>query len=48
MSEYTHLEILICICASDIVKNSGAHEDMLYTLYEALLTHFEKKDRTIH
>ena len=45
---YKELEVLICVCASEIVKNGEASLDLLVTLHEALMDHFESKDRTIH
>ena len=50
MSEASPLEVLICYCASDIIRNNGANEEMLLTLYEALTHYFEPETekRTIH
>lgn len=50
MSELTNIEVLICVCAADIVRSNGATEDMLMTLFEALSHHFkvEEEKRTVH
>lgn len=50
MSELTNIEVLICVCAADIVRSNGATEDMLMTLFEALSQHFkvEEGKRTVH
>jgi|21_taG_2_1085346.scaffolds.fasta_scaffold00505_33 hypothetical protein len=48
---YTELEVLICLCASDIIQNNGATPDMLITLHDALLKHLEEdehENRTLH
>jgi len=50
MSELTNIEVLICVCAADIVRSNGATEDMLITLFEALSQHFkiEEETRIVH
>ena len=50
MKQASPLEILICFCASDIIANGKANEEMLLTLYEALIYHFEPppNKRTLH
>ena len=44
------LEVLICLCATSIIENKYADDEMLITIYEALEAYFNEQteSRVLH